>query len=164
VKDNFVSQERLAELLDYDPETGLFVWRPRKGPAKRFNGKIAGAAHTKGYVRIVIDQKNYFAHRLAWFYVHGVWPPEDVDHINGVRNDNRIANLRLASRSENLANKVCGSDRRGVCWHKKAKKWAVSVKAARKSHHIGLFDDLEEAVKAAARARENIHGEFANHC
>jgi hypothetical protein len=91
-KQDKLAAERLRERLRYDGGTGVFTRRVGSGHARA--GEIAGSVHSTGYVRIGIDGGKYTAHRLAWLYVHGVWPSDQIDHINRNRSDNRIANLR----------------------------------------------------------------------
>lgn len=98
-----LTAERLREVLHYDPETGIFTWRVDKRSRKA--GTTAGGRCTShGYKIICIDYQRYHAHRLAWLYVYGTFPNEDIDHINNVRDDNRIANLRPATLSDNAQN------------------------------------------------------------
>lgn len=102
--------ERLRQLLDYNPETGIFTWKPRNpahhGWNTRYAGQVAGNVDERGYIRIVIDYKLCFAHRLAWVYIHGVAPtkPYEIDHIDAKKWNNKISNLRIATRSLNLEN------------------------------------------------------------
>jgi HNH endonuclease len=98
-----LTAERLREILDYHPESGIFYWRIARRNGTRA-GNIAGAKKAGDYIRISIDGRQHLAHRLAWLYVHGRWPAALIDHINGNPADNRIANLREASRSQNQAN------------------------------------------------------------
>jgi hypothetical protein len=94
---------RLHELLHYDPLTGEFRWLVNRHPNKT-KGALAGSPDEEGYIRIGIDKRRYRAHRLAWFYMHGVWPDDEVDHRNGVRTDNSLLNLRVVTRSVNMQN------------------------------------------------------------
>src|SRR4051812_36538770 len=111
--------ERLHELLDYQPDTGVFRWKKRRGP--RSAGAIAGSVATKGYWRITLDGQECLAHRLAWLYVHGTWPDGELDHIDQVKTNNRISNLRPVTSSQNKQN-ISGPQRnnasghRGVYW------------------------------------------------
>ena len=93
-----MKQEELKQILDYDPDTGLFRWKI-KPRSQTDLGDIAGTL-CQGYIRITINKKNYYAHRLAWLYMTGQWPVNTVDHINRIRNDNRISNLREATDQE----------------------------------------------------------------
>lgn len=161
---NPLTAERLRALLLYDPATGLLTWRVRtnsRAPA----GGVAGSIHGNGYVYVSVDCKRYLAHRLAWLYVNGVWPPHDTDHVNEVKNDNRLINLRLATRSENLQN-VSGvrSDSQsgitGVSWDGWHKKWCANVNLDGKAVHRSKHKTLEEAI-AARRAAEQKYFTFA---
>src|SRR5687768_770720 len=114
-----LTAEKLRELMDYNPDTGVFLYRKRRG--RRSAGLEAGSI-VKGY-RLISLGKQYSAHRLAWLYVYGEWPAGDLDHINCVRDDNRIANLREATDSQNNANRTLApknsSGFKGVCWNKR---------------------------------------------
>ena len=154
-----MTQERLKELLDYDPEAGIFTWkRPRRGIAAN---SMAGGLTPNGYIRIQIDRKDHLAHRLAWLYIHGVIPEADIDHINRRKDDNRIANLRAATRSENQQNHPKRSDNTsgfpGVSWYKKVNKWGAHIKHSGRRIHIGLYETLEEAAAARAAAKAKYH-------
>src|ERR1700719_1662744 len=98
-----IDDDRLRELLSYDPETGVFRWLVRKRQNVKA-GDVAGSFDGCGYCKISIDRRAYKAHRLAWLYMTGEWPPAEIDHINMNRADNRFANLRLATRHQNMAN------------------------------------------------------------
>lgn len=145
-----ITQKELKDILHFNPDTGEFRWLVSAG--KRSAGDIAGCHNNEGYYRICISRKSYTAHRLAWLYIYGEFPPNCLDHINGIRDDNRIINLRLASRSENCWNtKVIGlgySKYKGVSWHKKDKKWCAAIKKDRKTYFLGNFK-LEEQAAAA---------------
>lgn len=167
------TQERLCELLDYDAETGQFIWLKRQEISReekrwnaRYAGKTAGCINAKGYRDIGIDDRLYQAHRLAWLYVYGEWPASFIDHINGDRADNRIANLRQASNAENMrnrgANKNNASGRKGVTWHKRKRKWHAQIGVSAKRISLGCFDCPDEASRAYNAAAVRLHGEFAN--
>lgn len=151
---------RLRELLNYDPTTGLFTWRiGRKGRSTKA-GTPAGRRHMRGYMWIGIDGGRYMAHRLAWLYVHDVWPPQQIDHRNGDRADNHLANLRLATPTENLQNKrrpQGGNPYLGV--RRSHNKWQASIYVAKKFIHLGMFDTPEAARDAYIRAKR-IHHPF----
>ena len=161
-----LSVERLRELLSYDPETGKFVWlvkRNNRTPA----GLAAGCDRGDGYFRIKVDDRRYPSHWLAWFYVHGQWPKEFLDHINGNPSDNRLVNLREATRAQNAqnvgvkANNKCGH--RGVSWNKPARKWIAHIRLNGKSKHLGCFDCVEEAAAAYKTAAAEMFGEYSFH-
>jgi hypothetical protein len=100
-----LTQKRLKELLNYDHETGLFVWQESRGRVKE--GRVAGSAHKAyGYTEITLDRKSYPAHRLVWLYNHGVFPVEQVDHLDGNRTNNRLENLREVSHCVNGRNRT----------------------------------------------------------
>lgn len=152
-----LTQERLKELLDYNPETGVFVWRVSKGTRKA--GRVAGAVNITGYVDIAIDGKKHRAHRLAWLYTYGCWPNKDIDHINRIRTDNRIENLRDTDKNEWNRDKQVNntSGYTGVSWHKWTKKWIAKIKVYGKNTHLGLFDTPEAANAAYMAAKEKLH-------
>ena len=100
-----MTQEELHQLLDYNPETGEFFWKSCPAKKIKFGQKAGSICKIHGYVLIGIKKKQYRAHRLAWLYVHGKWPYPEIDHINRVKTDNRIANLREADRSMNNLNR-----------------------------------------------------------
>lgn len=128
-------------------------------------GSIAGCVAPSGYVLINIDGRLFRAHRLAWFYVYGEWPVADVDHINRGRADNRIVNLREASRSQNLANKRCDernkSGSKGVSWDKERGLWAAFIKKDKKSRFLGRYKTKQEASAAYWQAATTLFGQFA---
>jgi hypothetical protein len=148
-----INQNDLKTILHYDSETGVFT-------RKRTN-KITGCVTPRGYVYIGINGKQIFAHRLAWLYVYGIMPPEQVDHINRNRSDNRISNLRLCNNIENGQNSKLRSDNKsgfkGVSWEKNRKKWQVYVYINKRGKFFGYFDDLYEANLVATNARKKFH-------
>lgn len=160
-----LTQERLKELLHYDPDTGVFTWKANS--YRRKAGSIAGYNNGKGYIQMRIDSKFYYAHRLAWMWVHGEFPKNEIDHINNVKSDNRISNLRSASRTENLRNmsltKQNSSGVKGVYWFKRTGKWRAVIRTGGGVHlHLGYHDDIELAELIVEEARRKYHGEFAN--
>ncbi len=100
---NSITHSRLTELICFDPATGIFTWKENRG-GMRFAGKPSGHKKTNGYIEITVGGWRYLAHRLGWFFVHGSWPVNDIDHINGDRSDNRIVNLRDVLPTDNLQN------------------------------------------------------------
>jgi len=154
--------------LDYDPETGLFTWKATK--RRGFVGRQAGCFCPRdGYIRIRIDSKLELAHRLAWNMTYPddpVGPNEQIDHINHIRTDNRIVNLRKASNTENSRNASIGvnntSGALGVWFEKRRNKWAAEIKVDRKKIHLGQFAEFADAV-AARKAAEVKYGFHENH-
>jgi len=154
----------VRELLDYDPDTGIFRWKVNVGDKMRA-GSRAGTGHTRGYWRITINYKRYYAHRIAWLYVHGVMPTLHIDHIDGDTSNNRIANLRQATRSQNLGNarlhKDSTSGFKGVSWHIGLGKWIANIQRDNRSEFLGSYDSAEEAHSAYTEAADRLFQEFA---
>lgn len=158
---NIITQQRLQELLSYDPKTGLFInLTQRQGPAKK--GSIAGTKRLDGYIAIQIDGKLYSAHRLAWLYTYGSLPEKDLDHINEIKDDNRIVNLRLATHQQNQQNrskpyKNNSSGLLGIYWNKQNKKWRAIIEINGKNKHLGYFNTAEQAHDAYLKGKREIH-------
>ena len=154
-----ITQAELKELLDYDPETGVFRWKVCRG-GKRI-GQIAGCLHHSGYIYIEINEKPYGAHRLAWLYLYGELPELEVDHEHGLRCDNRAENLRLASDAQQAQNKAVYKNSTtklpGVGFHKMSGKYSARLTVDGKDLWLGLFDTIEEAWEARVRAKEKYH-------
>lgn len=153
-----LTADKLRKLLAYDPETGTFTWRVSGVGRKRLT---AGCTDAAGYRCIRIDDRLYRAHRLAWMYVYGVWPSL-IDHVNGTRADNRLANLRLATPSQNAQNKhglqpSNTSGYQGVSWFPSRAKWVAKITVNRKQHHLGYYDDIVDAHQAYLDARLRLH-------
>lgn len=159
-----ITQKELKHWLSYSPIVGVFEWR-RRGHRVR-PGMLAGCCDlATGYVVIRLRGKTYRAHHLAWLYMTGEWPPMDVDHKDGDRNNNAFANLRLATKAENQWNKKAStgsSGVKGVNWDKALGKWRGTVGVGGKKVHVGVFSQLEEAQAAVIAKRKELHGEFAN--
>lgn len=162
-----LTAERLREVLRYDPDTGKFTWIKATGKKSK-PGKAAGyKSGDDSYCRILlgIDGKRYRAHRLAWLYMNGQWPRLDVDHINGDATDNRWANLREATKTQNMANsrryKNNASGIKGVHFHRQSGKWRAVVRIHNRNQHVGLFTDKFEAGRAYFAAAQRLFGEFA---
>lgn len=158
-----ISHGRLLELLKYDRDTGIFTWRLARGRAAA--GSVAGRVSLHGYHEIRLDDRLYKAHRLAWLYVHGTMPCEHIDHINGVRADNRIDNLRPASPSQNQHNRGAQSNNtsgfKGVSWNSRRKKWCAQIRFEWSTQFLGYFEDAQAAKRAYDAAASKMHGEFA---
>jgi hypothetical protein len=154
-----LTSQRLRELLHYDPETGAFTWLATAGKARA--GGRAGDALSHGYNRIGIDGHVYLAHRLAWFYVYGIWPSGEIDHINGNRIDNRMVNLRDVPRRLNRENlRSARSDNQtgvlGVAKNGKS-SWQARIKVNGVRHSLGTYGSPEEAHQAYLKAKRKLH-------
>ena len=160
-----VNQNTLKEILNYNPENGLFYWKiNKKGHVK--SGDIAGSNHKKGYISIRINGKDYLAHRLALIISeHKILPNKQVDHINGDKKDNRITNLRLVTYSENNQNVGRRKDNlsgfKGVGFDNRRKKWRSRIRANDKMIWLGYFNTPEEAHEAYCREANKLHGPFS---
>lgn len=156
-----LTAERVRELLDYDPETGVFRWKDSRSQAVEV-GSVAGSLdkHT-GYIRIGVARNYVAAHRLAWLWVHGRWPDGELDHKNRVRSDNRLENLREATRSQNTVNATVrnATGYRGVKRHKGS--YVARIKANGKQVELGYFRSAEAAHARYVQAAIALHGEFA---
>lgn len=160
-----LTQDKLKSLLSYDPNTGIFTWLIDRGGKARV-GAQAGSLTKKGYLNISIHKKLYRAHRLAWLYVYGSWPAQEIDHINRNKSDNRIDNLRDASRRLNNINKNLPRNNtsgiKGVGWHEKKQKWRARIFVFRKQINLGWYSTKESAVTARMRAEERYGYAAAN--
>lgn len=157
----------VKKILDYNPETGVFTWKPRTDGKwfwrwnTRYAGKAAGTIHYTGYIKIQIGKRmHYNAHVLAWLYMTGEWRPGEVDHRHGVRDDNRFAQLRLSDNSLNAFNKAMQSNNTsgfvGVTWNKQQNAWHARITLYGRSKHIGFFKSAEEAGAARTAYIESI--------
>ena len=155
-----LTHDRLKELLDYDSYTGLFTWIQDRSN-RVLSGTMAGCINSYGYIAIRLLGSSYLAHRLAWFYIYGVWPAKHLDHINGERDDNRLANLREASDAEQQQNvKLTAantSGHKGVSWNRRHKKWIAQIKAGGRYLYLGAFTEIEDAVAARAEGKRKYH-------
>ena len=159
-----LTQERLKEVVRYEPEVGEFYWVANSPWRAGVAGERAGSPHAGGYRAITIDRVKYLEHRLAWFYQYGIFPKQ-LDHINRNRKDNRIANLREATAEQNRANRGAVksiSGLKGAHWHKEAKRWVSKIERNGSATYLGSFDTAEEAHMAHCRAAKKYDGEFFN--
>jgi hypothetical protein len=146
-----LTHERLKTQLKYEPDTGLFYWiQPRRGV--QLNKPAGRVSTVHGYREICIDKKLYRAHRLAWFLVHGCWPVVGLDHINRVKDDNRIENLRECNQIQNMLNckpsKSNQSGFKGVSWDAQRNKWLAQIRISGKKKNLGRYSLIEDAKKA----------------
>lgn len=161
-----IAAEELREMLTYDPATGVFVWRVDR-PQRRV-GDIAGSCtlSSQGYRLISVKGTVYRAHRLAWLYVYGAFPTSDLDHIDGDRDNNRIANLRLATKTENSRNRRVAPDNatgfKGVTRATGCKsRFQAHIGIERRLKYLGSFGSAEEAHAAYVEAAKSLYGAFA---
>ena len=160
-----LTQAELKEQLQYNPETGLFVWAITKSRITKI-GSVAGRLKPTGYIHITIRDKTYLAHRLAFLYMEGYFPPKDVDHINHIRHDNRFINLRKVTKKENQRNQSKFANNKsgitGVCWHKRHKKWTAYIHTNNKNKYIYWGLDYFDAC-CSRKSAEKKYGYHENH-
>lgn len=155
-----VPVQRLREVLRYDPDSGVLTWRVTLG-ARAKAGDVAGSRCGQGYIALGLDGvRSVPAHRIAWAITHGEWPGLEVDHINGNRADNRLANLRLVTTAENHQNMrrarsdsstgVLGVSRRGD-------RYRAQIQVAGQKRWLGEFPTLEQARSAYVAAKRELH-------
>lgn len=175
-----ISKEYLRECLSYNPETGCFIWNERPeshfSPSSKrtaeqksriwnshYSAKQAGTKDSYGYIQIRISGKSYLAHKLAWLYVNSEWP-DQVDHINHTRSDNRIGNLRKVKFHQNMKNKSLHKNNKsgfhGI--YPKGNRWKAEIGVEGKTKYLGTFDSIDEAIQARSQA-ENDLGFHDNH-
>jgi hypothetical protein len=159
--DRPLTLERAREVLEYDAVSGVFRWRITLSP-KGARGTVAGCIRKRGYRIISIDGTQYKASRLAWLISFGVWPTLFLDHINRIKSDDRLSNLREATVSDNAVNQRGRSNTgtKGVYLHPDGYYYAAIVRHGRRLH-LGSFKDIASAIAARQRAAAELHGEFA---
>lgn len=154
-----LTQKELKDLLFYDKETGAFIWNVDRNQHV-LKGSWAGQQNEEGYIRISLKGRKTYAHRLVWFYVHGVWPDGEIDHINGKPWDNRIENLRVVNRHFNVIRQRVRKTKKsklpkGVTLHSQSGKyWARFRKKS-----LGLYSTIEDAVAVLEKIRKEYYGE-----
>lgn len=168
--------EQLRKLLRYDPDSGLLFWRFRDSSffrsdasAAAWNGKhankIAFTAEMIGYKVGTIFGRRHLAHRVAWAIYHGEWPADQIDHINGVRSDNRLINMRQSTQQENCCNMPRQSNNtsgyKGVRRYRDGVRWQAVINHLGKPLWLGLYATAEDAHAAYCEAAQKYHGEFA---
>ena len=159
MKAKTLSANRLRKLLNYAPATGIFRWRGGRGVVK---GKVAGSVRSRGPIIIRIDRKLYRANRLAWLYITGKWPKQEIGYINRNTSDTRWANLREMTPSQRRAT-VRTTNKFGAkgIWVTRSGKYVATIKVADKKRYLGSFETIEKASAAYVEAAKHIFGEFA---
>lgn len=175
-----ITPSYLTECIEYNSDTGSLTWRER--PSSHFSDGSKSAQHlasiwnakfkmkpafttigNHGYYTSSISGKRLSAHRVCWAIYHGEWPKGEIDHINGDKLDNSIANLRDVTRSQNARNlSVKSGRRRGVYWYAPTSRWVAKITVNRKMYHLGYFKVEADAV-SARRLAEEINGFHKNH-
>lgn len=148
-----LTQDKLKEILAYNHDSGLFRWKVRAATNIKI-GDVAGCDDSDGYRHIGIKGTLYLAQRLVWLYVYGKWPRGVIDHIDHDPSNNRIANLRDVTESENHQNR---QGVRGYSWHRGAGKWSAKIKVNRKTRYIGIYETEPEARAAYLAAKKIFH-------
>lgn len=156
----YPTKYEIEQLLSYDHRTGSFTWKLDRSQRVKI-GSIAGGLNGGGYVQISIGGKIFQAHRLAWIVCHGHEATGQIDHINRIKNDNRIENLRDVSRSENKQNTLLSSANKsgfkGVSFKSELNKWYAQICLNKKKIHIGYFANKEDASQAYIRTAQKLH-------
>lgn len=158
-----ITAREISEELTFSAETGLFYWRASKG--RKQTVVPAGKRDGQGYIVIGFRGRAYAGHRLAWLCAFGEWPKHDIDHINGDRADNRIANLRPCTNQQNQRNrrpnpKASNGGLKGAMRAQNG-RWQARIKVNDKTIHLGTFTTVLEAHTAYVEAAERLFGEFA---
>lgn len=146
--EKLLNQKQIQKLLNYNSDTGVFKWKIKR---KNLFDKKAGCLCKDGYIIIKINQISYRAHRLAWLYVYGKFPDKYIDHINRIKDDNRICNLRDVNHSINCHNIKLQKDNtsgyKGICWDKQMKMWKARISFNNKRINLGYYNDIKDAIK-----------------
>lgn len=161
-----ITQTELKLQLNYDPETGIFI-RVYSNSERVKNRGIPEYKTKKGYKLISVNGKYYLSHRLAWLFMNGDWPKDEIGHINKINDDNRWLNLRSCTHQQNIRNRGTPKNNtsgfKGVSWHVRVKKWTAQIWCDGKNKSLGYFDNPELAHAAYCKAADKYHGEFANY-
>lgn len=155
-----LTQTRLKEVLEYNPDSGVFTWKGvHKIPGKRKQGRIAGTVNSDGYTVIYVDNRQYRAARLAWMYMTGRFPNPTVDHKNRNRTDDRFGNLREATKQQQRINQKKYRNNglpKSIYWVRN--KYQVDIVRRGKKHYFGRFDDLQDAINARNKGLHLLEG------
>lgn len=177
--------EEIKQLFEYEPSTGRVIYKPRplswfvptEDPSlrerthnvwnRKHPGTPAGIKDGGGYLTTALHGKRLALHRIAWAIVHGEWPEGDIDHINGDRADNRLANLRHVTRAENLRNRAKSSNNvsgiPGVTFYTKYQKWMAKFEYKGRTHFVGYFENKDDAASAIRQKRLEVGGFTERH-
>lgn len=162
-----ITQAQALEFLQYVPETGHLIWIKKASDKTNVGARAGWQRSIAGYRQVGLFGSIYYEHRLIWLMVNGGFPENQIGHINGIKDDNRYANLRHVTSSQNITNIGAKRDNtsgtKNVHWCNRNRRWIAKVKIDGHTHHAGSFADYESAVKAATAARIAFHGEFASH-
>jgi hypothetical protein len=155
---------RLKEVADYNPDTGIFIRKIRTSMNTKVGDKL-GSLNNNGYMYAMIDYETFSIHHLSWFYVYGVMPMHCIDHINGIKTDNRISNLRDIPFINNMQNERKArvnstSGYLGVRWRKDRSKWVATLRVNGKAKRLGSFDNKEDAYQCYLEAKRLYHPGF----
>lgn len=152
---------RLRQAISYCHETGVFTWKERRRGVQF--GAVAGTLCSDGYISLCVDGERHRAHRLAWLHVHGVWPLDCIDHIDGNRSNNSIQNLRDVSRGVNIQNQRASTARNasagllGVTFYARTGQWMAQISVNKRRKHLGYFETMEQAHQAYVNAKRKHH-------
>lgn len=149
---NELTADRLRHLLDYEPSTGILRWKVNRRGGARV-GNVAGTVSRYGYIQLRVDGRFYLAHRLAWLHVHGSWPDGQIDHVDRNRTNNRIANLREATASEQMQNRV----RKAAGYERRGSRYVARIQHENQQIRLGSFATADEAHAAYLDARARLH-------
>ena len=168
--DDPLTADQLRAALRYLPATGFFVWNSNDERPKDWNTKYTGTkagtrVARRGYIQIMVNGRLYLGHRLAWLWMTGNWPDDEVDHIDRDPSNNRWDNLRAATSSQSKINTGLRRDNqsghKGVHWSSRRQKWCAEVWLNGKKHTYGYFASIEDAVAARELGAKQLHGQFA---
>jgi len=146
IKEAKLSHKKVIELFEYNSDTGVLTNRINRGPCAK-SGQKAGCQQKDGYLRVALGGCGYQVHRLVWFYMFKKWPVDQIDHINRIKNDNRICNLREATASINMLNRPQEAKRRsgieGILWKERDKSWAISYNGKNLGHALTIKEGIQ---------------------
>lgn len=154
----YLTQDNLRNCIDYNKKSGVFTWKRNKGGA--IKGSVAGFSDKNGYIVINIFNKRYFAHRLAWYYVHGYFPEHQIDHRDRDKSNNKFTNLRHVTQSCNIINRAVRPNNKsgitGVYYDKNRDMWVATIKKDNKGRYLGGFKEKVDAAKARWNAEKEL--------